>query len=416
MIRIRTLLLLPASFLSVCPLIAQEQQLLRHSIVGSNSCAKKPCFDEAINSIPVQRILLELAAAPLPTQDVEAALKDGDVPITDLLQLRLIRRDGDRYFLNFALFTASDVKQIRESSEVYAGSLANAMLSRRDEIDAALRTYQVPGVDPKAVAYFVLGCASLDWDGLDLTAAKGYRKASEPRPDGDYVPDAEQITSASLEHIYWGSHNTTYDGAEFTSFGDHASSRYTLPDLLWRIPGRIADTGYPGELKPVLESLLDASLQQTAVHMTHMLLALHDEEKTLPQLAQAANLQEKDAKPLVQTLLALQFISADGDRYQATIPVFTKRDETMARRLVSIGHQVMEQWLVVNYPKMKGELNDLSFIRAGVPFEDGFTMIWHYVFGMANRKLIEAGLFADPYSPNRKYKGSISALSQIDLP
>jgi len=35
---------------------------------------------------------------------------------------------------------------------------------------------------------------------------------------------------------------------------------------------------------------------------------------------------------------------------------------------------------------------------------------------MANRKLIEAGLFADPYSPNRKYKGSISALSQIDLP
>jgi hypothetical protein len=407
---------IPISFLLVYPLAAQEQPLLRHSIVGSNSCTKKPCFDEAISSLPVQRILLEMAAGPLPAGDVDAALKGGKVPPTDLLRLRLIRREGDNYFLNFALFTAADVHRIRDSSEAYAGSLASALLARRNEIEAALKSYDAPGVDPKEVAYFILGCASLDWDGLELTAAKGYRKVSEKRPDGDYVPVAEQITSRSLERIYWGSHNSGYDGVDLTSFGDHFSKRYTLPDLFWRLPERIANTDYPDELKPALESLLDASLEQTGVHVTRMMLALRDDERTLPVLAQAANLKEKEAEPLVQTLLAIQFISSHEGRYEASIPILRKRDEAMAKRLLSIGHQVMEQWLAENYPKMKADLHDLSFTRCGVPFEDGFTMIWHYVFGVANRDLVEAGLFADPYSATRKYKGSISAVSELDLP
>lgn len=115
----------------------------------------------------------------------------------------MIRREGDCYFLNFALFTAAEVKHIREVSERYAGSLSYAILAHRAEIESALHDYDAPGVDRKAVAYFVLGCASLDWDGLNITAAKGCRKETEDRPDGQYVPDAEEITSQSLERIYW---------------------------------------------------------------------------------------------------------------------------------------------------------------------------------------------------------------------
>jgi hypothetical protein len=415
MVRIQMSAFLIALLLSPS-LAAEEQPLLRYSIVGSNSCATKPCYNETISNLMVQKALLDLAAGPRSLGDVEAALRAGKVPIADLLQLRLIRREGDRYFLNFPLFTAADVKRIRGVSETYAGSLADAMLARRNEIEATLQSYDAPGVDRKAVAYFVLGCASLDWDGLDLTAAKGYRKATEDRPDGKYVPDAEEITSLSLERIYWGSHNSSYDGIELTSFGDHFSKRYTLPDLLWRLPGRIANSDYPDELKPTLESLLEASLQQTGVHVTRMMVSLRDGEKTLPEVAQAANLPTEEAEPLVRTLVALEFVAVHGGRYQAQIPVFTKRDEAMAKHLVSIGNVVMDQWLAANYSKMKAELQDLSFTRSGVPFEDGFTMIWHYVFGIANRKLVEAGLFADPYAAGRKYKGSIPAVSQISLP
>src|SRR3974377_226278 len=262
MTRIRVLVFL-MPLLASLPVIAQEQPLLRHSIVGSNSCSKKPCYDESIGSVEVQRVLLNLAAGPITASDVEAVLKGGKVPVADLLQLRLIRREGGKYFLNFALFTAADVKRIRQEREVYADSLAAALLARRNEIDAALKSYDAPGVDPKAVAYYILGCASLDWDGLELTAARGYRKVAEERPDGNYVPDAQQITSLSLERIYGGSHNSSYDGVDMTSFGDHFSKRYTLPDLLWRLPEHVANTDYPDELKPTLETLLDASLQTT---------------------------------------------------------------------------------------------------------------------------------------------------------
>lgn len=404
------------ALLFAIPLVGQEQQLLHHSIVGQSSCATKPCYDEVMSDLAVQKMLLGLAAGPRPISDVESALKGGGVPVADLLQLRLIRREGDRYFLNFPLFTAADVKRIREASEVYAGSLADAVLARRQDIEAALERYDLPSVDRKAVAYFVLGCASLDWDGLNITAAKGYSKETEDRPDGQYVPDAEEITSQSLERIYWGSHNSSYGGIHLTSFGDHFSKRYTLPDLLWQLPGRVSTTGYPEELRPVIESLLDASLDQTGTQLKRMMVTLRDGEKTPTELAQAVSLQPKEAEPLVRVLVALEFVSERNGRYQARIPVLAKRDEAMTKRLLAIGNQAMDQWLAANYPKIKSELRDLSFTRSGVPFEDGFTMIWHYLFGIANRKLVEAGLFADPYAPDRKYKGSIPAVSELDIP
>ena len=43
-------------------------------------------------------------------------------------------------------------------------------------------------------------------------------------------------------------------------------------------------------------------------------------------------------------------------------------------------------------------------------------MIWHYLFGIANRHLVEAGLFADPYASTRNYKGAIPAVYELELP
>ena len=87
----------------------------------------------------------------------------------------------------------------------------------------------------------------------------------------------------------------------------------------------------------------------------------------------------------------------------------------MARSILAIGNQVMATWLSENYPRMKNELQDLGFTRAGVPFEDGYTMIWHYLFGLANRELVEGGLFADPYAPDRTYQGAIPAVYTLEL-
>ncbi|MCC7294301.1 MAG: hypothetical protein IT188_00425, partial [Acidobacteria bacterium] len=113
---------------------AADERLLQYSIVGSSSCDRTPCFNGVMVRIPVQRFLLELAEGPMARAKAEA--RDlGAAGIADLLKLRLVRFDGDRYLLNFALFTAADVGRIREVSERYAGSLAEALLARRADIE-----------------------------------------------------------------------------------------------------------------------------------------------------------------------------------------------------------------------------------------------------------------------------------------
>jgi hypothetical protein len=394
--------------------VARQHPLLEYSIVGSSSCDNKPCYSEIMSSIPVQQFLLDLAKGPRQVRAADAAAERTNVSIADLLALRLIRRDGDQYFLNFALFTAADVKRIREVSERYAGSLAGALLARHEEIATALRVYDAPGVDPKAVAYFLLGCASLDWEGLNLTARKGYRKATEEKPDGNYVPFAQEITEVSLEKIYWGSHNSSHDGVSLTSFGDHHSSpRYMLPDLLWQIPK--LPPSYPDTLKAALRELMAESLDRIGYQLGRMMLALRDTQKSGTELARAAGAKENEAKALLRTLVALDYVVEQKGRYRAQIPVLTKRDEAMARKILAIGNQVMEQWLSENYESIRAELKDLSFMRSGVPFSEGFTMIWHYLFGITNRKLVEAGLFADPYETTRKYKGAIPVVYELKL-
>jgi hypothetical protein len=67
----------------------------------------------------------------------------------------------------------------------------------------------------------------------------------------------------------------------------------------------------------------------------------------------------------------------------------------------------MTEWLAADYPRIRDELADITPMRSGVPYADGLTQVWHYVFGAANRRLVEVGLFADPYEVWRKYKGFI---------
>jgi hypothetical protein len=41
--------------------------------------------------------------------------------------------------------------------------------------------------------------------------------------------------------------------------------------------------------------------------------------------------------------------------------------------------------------------------------------VWHPLFGVANRELVAAGLFADPYDAKRTFKGFIPAAYQLDV-
>jgi hypothetical protein len=360
----------------------------------------------------VQRLLLDVARQPRNAQFVESALKSSQIARQDLEKLGLIKQRDEDYVINFTLMTQGDVRLVRAVADKHAQSLTAALLDRRAEIDNARGQYPLADVDPKAVNYIVLGCLALDWDGLDVTAAKGYRAQPGKQKSAAYIPWAEEKSDLSLKGIYWGSH---YEEVEskitLLSFGDHYSiPRYALPDLFWSLPSRAVAGSMPELLKLRTSKILRTSLSTTAREAGQMMLALRDGPMTGEELATAAGMRLREAKDVIALLVELQYVVEREGRYHPLIPVLDKRDRPMVAKLRLIGREVMEKWLATNYAHVREELQGLTPLRYGVPYAACFTQIWHYLFGTANRQLVEAGVFADPYADTRKYKGMIPAV------
>lgn len=396
----------------------RRKPLLTHGICGSVGNPDGTPVPDRLNpssvldQYPVQRLMLDLAEKPRDKAYLQVALSETGVGIQDLETIGLIRPQGAEYVIAFALFTKSDLVQIRRVVESRAALLAAAYVERRPEIERLLAQYPVNGVDRKAAAYILLGCFSLDWDGLDLTAEKGYRKEDIVRPGiGTFGVWAEERGDHSLKGIYWGSHNEYGETYVLTSFGDHFSlPRYAFPDLIWRMSHGLSSVGVPGDLENSLDPVVGDALGVLAARIARTLMALRDGPRSPADLAQVAGTDEKTMKHLLALLAGLQYVRPEGDRYAASIPLLTKTDEPMVRGLLALSREVMAAWLAANYQPLRKALEGITPLRYGVPYEQVFTQLWHYIFGITNRQLAEAGLFADPYAAARRFKGFIPAI------
>jgi hypothetical protein len=70
----------------------------------------------------------------------------------------------------------------------------------------------------------------------------------------------------------------------------------------------------------------------------------------------------------------------------------------------------MKDWLKKDYEPFRESVKEISPLRAGVPFPEVFAQLWHYIFGIANQKLVEAELFSDPYAADHVQKGHALAV------
>lgn len=413
---IRSILLISwLMFLAFSLMTAQGKDTLNYSIVGSASSGKSPSFGKAMKRIEVQTLLLELSSSPREASFVDSTLRGTGVTRNDLEDLRLIRCRDNRCMLSFTLFRAGDIERLHRVCGEFSQSLAHDLLLRRAEIDSVMATYSTPGIDRAAVSYIALGCVSLDWDGLVITANEHYRLTESERPDGNYVPYAEEKSSFSRRAIFWGSHNNSYNNIQLTSFGDHFSlPRRAFPDILWS-----DDTAsLPKELRTVLARLTETSKKDKEAKLYrsvgNIMLAVREKSSLAEDLARIASIPASEIGQWLDALSAMHYVSAEHGVWQATIPVFSRNDRPMLAKLRGIGRAVMTEWLKANYPKIREPLSDLSPMKNDVPLEEGFTMIWHFIFGMTNQRLVEAGLFADPYAPTRIDKGFIPAVFDWD--
>jgi len=380
--------------------------ILNYGIIGTDAMdGSRPTFSSVVGRSEVQRVLVEVAASPRSLAFIDSALEESEVSRKDLEELGLIRCESERCVLSFTFLTSTDVQKVREVAEVSARSLVADILARSKEIEVGLNRYRMRGIDLAAVAYIVLGCFSLDWDALAMAAERGYAAMA---PEDGYIPWAEEKSDLSLKGFYWGSHNEYLPDVTVTSFGDHFSlPRHALPDSVWRLQLHLRQMDMPDSLKSKLIPATRQALNAMMRNAGRLMLILRDGQKDLAELAEWARVPAGDAETLATLLVELGYATAERGGYQAAVPVLTQVDAPMLEELRHVSESVIDGWMTANYDQLKLRLSGTTPVRFGVPFAETFTQIWHYIFGAANRQLVEVGLFADPYADSRKHKGFI---------
>lgn len=258
-------------------------------------------------------------------------------------------------------------------------TLAEAYVEHRAEFDAIFARYPVATVDRGALAYIVLGCFSLDWDGLDFTASRGYRtERPQGRASDDDPPRADDPAPPPRAE-YRESRVRVVGPATLAAFGD-----------AWGVP-RTAS--------------LDLGPEAVAV-----MLALRDGPRTAAELAAAAGEDGAAVAPLLASLERDGLVVRQDGRWVAVVPVLTAADSAMVADALRLSRKIMERWLAESYAPMRRQLAGLGAVRGGVPFDELFTDLWRDIVGLANRELVVAGVFADPYDPGRREQGVIPAV------
>jgi DNA-binding MarR family transcriptional regulator len=387
--------ILACLFIALAPVAAFAQnasrgpELLTYSITGwttSTSPAENATY--AMTHREVQRLLLDIAESPRSRDYVEKALYSSGVTLSDMLSNGSLRLEEERYWLNFSLLTRRDQEIVRRATDKFSQGLADAMLERRAEIESLLKRYDLKGVDVKEVAFAVLGCFSLDWDGLNLSTAEGYLAVPPKRMNGDFYFMAEETGGLSLKQIFWGSENARYGEYDIAIFGDHFSPRAGLSQV-----GRKASMAR------------GMSEQELGKAVGAIMFALHKGPQSSAALARAAGANVSKVEGLLNTMEDMGWVARHYEEYEARIPVLTQRDKSMVAGLLRIGHEVMQSWLAANYQPFRTAVREITPLRQGVPYAQTFNQMWHYLFGTANEKLVEGGLFADPYATGRKQQG-----------
>jgi len=382
---------------------AADPPILEYSSSGSGPAAAE--FNRLMPHRAVQALLLDIARAPRDRAYVDAALRGTDVTAERLAAIGLIRQADSAYRLAFSLLTAEDRAVIRTAAEREGRLLAGYVLAHRQAIESLITEAKLPARDVKAAAFFLVGCVSLDWDGLNLVEDRKYLARGG---EGEFIPSAWQpVPPEDVRRLYWGSHNY-HDSLAVTTFGDHAAvPRVGLPDLFWGMK-----LAAPDPVQARARRAVEGLVRREA---TRVMLALRDGPKNLAGLAAAVGSEQELLKDMLALLASLDYVAESAGRYEARITVLDERDRGMVRQVRQLGRKAMERWADERYAALASELEALTPRKYGVPLSRSFYWVWHYIFGIANRELVAAGLFADPYDPGRRFQGFLPSVYKLNV-
>jgi hypothetical protein len=364
----------------------------------------------------VQELLIQVREAPRDAGYIETGLAGSGISLDDLLTAEVLYRDGESFALNFPLLTADDAEQLLEVSMRFARSLAGRYMAQQTAIDEILSAYPLEQIDRPTLAYILVGCFSLDWEGLALTRALGYRtvRAEPPR----MVRWAIVQGAWRPKGIYWGSHNNHLDnGMVLTSFGDfHTLPRAALPDVGWSVFSAIRSAKVPEPAAPALRGMASWPSNYLQKQLAAIMLTLRGSGRaTAEEIAQALERNPEEVADYLAFLDSLDYVSEDAGSYAIAVPVLSEEDHEMVQELRQLSRDIMTAWLAENYEAYKEALMDVTPIGHTRPFAFSFWNTWHWLFGATNLILTQDGLFTDPYAEHRRFPGSLPVVWSSSL-
>jgi hypothetical protein len=391
---------------------AASKPLLHTAVTGSIDASGLDDPQYVLSFVAVQRLMLDATQHPLTKAEVERSVAGTPVSLNQLLQLELLRQEGEVYQLNYLLLTVGDQQTMYRICARYGQSLADAFRAHQAEFDSVSKKYPNAALRPQLMFDLIAG-VSLDWRGLDLTTELGYR-VQPPRhaKGGEYlIHSSEAGSDLDFTGLYLDSETAPGSKMSFSTFGDGASTPRLegLPDVL------------DGGLEKAMEDwqkLPEVYAALRSEYVVLLLLAIDDAGQVMnavasgaadtdAALAKVVPLPDERRKAGLGLLSAIGYLQETDHRYVVGVPVLTESDKPLVDAVLKLSREITEAWLRANYAAMEKDLSGLSPMRNGLPFSLAFSEAWHYTFGFASKSLAEGGFYANPRAKGNRYEGYV---------
>jgi DNA-binding MarR family transcriptional regulator len=185
--------------------------------------------------------------------------------------------------------------------------------------------------------------------------------------------------------------------------------------MMWNSLGAFSHYEHLDEGQQAASRLLSSYMTDVINDAASVMLALGEKDLSLEALAARTGIENDRLERMLALLEAADYVARQNGTYAGRVLVLGAKDGEMVRDMVAMGREIISTWHEVDYDSIREALSDLTPLRSGVPFERVYTEVWHFVFAIANRELVKAGLFADPYAEGRRYKGFLPVAWTKDL-
>jgi len=357
---------------------------------------------EELNPLPTLKdeemgeLILELNRNPSKKGKLIFQNDDLKEEIEKLIDLGVLREEEERVYVNFTFLDGKDSKTIIKECEPFAEDLTHNILKKKDHLFEVLGKYRNSNIPKEKLAFFVIGCYLLDWGSLEMFRAWGVADNKKEQPGGnEYTLWGEEEMEMMLKRIYWGGHAMKGDKFTFHTFGDHHgySKRIALPDIL----NDFQDFDFDGAA--YYKTLLYEKRKQLAEELADLLHKIDGDQDV-----------GKDKEKHLVFLKKLDYLEKGND-LSLKIPYFKEEDVPLLKEALEPLILELKNWVKTNKPILERRLESVRPIQNGVGFDEFFIQLWHFIFGLTNKKLTEKNMIFDTYDEG---KGYLPALAKGD--